>query len=600
LGDIFSASDLRSKKSPQVFLFKDEEMINNPAKNKRQPLPVGFSDFRKLRENGYYYIDKSLFIRDVTNASAEVLLIPRPRRFGKTLNLSMLRYFYEKSDEESRSLFDGLKICDDEVFERDHGKYPVIFLTFKDAKENDWNILFEGLQGIISREVERHCEILKWKGISGTSRKLLESILDGTASKREYQDSLLVLSSQLSSYYNKQTVILIDEYDTPFYSAYIHGFYEEMISFMRNLLSGGLKDNRHLFKGVITGILRVAKASVFSGLNNLGVYTLTDNEFDTAFGFTENEVKNLLKEYGFSDKYNEISDWYNGYRFGSEVIYNPWSVLNYISRKAKPLPYWINTADTEIIDRLATRGGKELREELDQLLQESGIITKPLYESISMKDLEKTDDLLWSFLLFSGYLKVTEQTGYEMCSMGIPNREVRIIYERLVRKWFSEKTVQNQLEDMLKGLEKGDMILFERMLRVIVMQVMSFHDFSGAPEKVYHALVLGMLVWLSDKYEIRSNRESGYGRYDIMLKPKNSLKHGIIIEFKRVFEDENDTPEKVLEDALKQIEEMEYSAELEASGIKNILKIAVAFRGKELWVKNIVTKGIRGFQNPQV
>ncbi len=550
---------------------------------KKKPLPIGYSDFKKLRESGYYYVDKSLFISEITNAPAEVLLIPRPRRFGKTLNLSMLRYFYEKSEQDRRSLFNGLAIRDDEVFEKHQGKYPVIFLTFKDIKGNNWDDMYEGLCGVISRETERHCEILEWDNISVTARNLLKSVLNSRASRREYEDSLLVLSGQLSRYHKKQAVILIDEYDTPIHAGYSHGYYEEVISFMRNFLSGGLKDNEHLFRGVITGILRVAKESVFSGLNNLGVYTLLNMEFNTAFGFTENEIKSLSDQYNLSACYDEISHWYNGYLFGNKIIYNPWSVLNYAaSRDRKPRPYWISTASTELIDQLATRGGRELREELGQLL-EYGTITKPVYDSIAMKDLEKRDDLLWSFLLFSGYLKATEQTGDETWKLRIPNHEVQIIYRSLIRNWFAEKTESNKVEEMLKALETGDVILFERMLETIVLQVMSYHDLGGSPEKVYHALVLGMLVWMSGKYEIRSNRESGYGRYDIMLKPKDLNRQGIIIEFKKVYK--NEKPEDVLKDALKQIEDRKYETELKAAGVKDVLKIAVAFRGKKLWVK---------------
>ncbi len=559
----------------------------NPAKKKKK-LPVGTSDFKKLRETGYYYVDKSLFAREITEASAEVLLIPRPRRFGKTLNLSMLRYFYEKSDENQGALFDGLAVRDDEVWSH-QGKYPVIFLTFKDIKGNTWDDLYEGLRWIISREVERHSEILKQDEISATARNHLVEIINGRASRRLYENSLLILSEQLKRCHNKRVVILLDEYDTPIHSGYLSGCYNEIISFMRNFLSGGLKDNENLFRGVVTGILRVAKESVFSGLNNLGVYTLLSPTFSDSFGFTEAEVRTVLEDCGMSDLYDKISYWYNGYQFGKTVIYNPWSVANCLDNQGDPRPYWVNTADSTLIDRLVTKGGSELREEIGCLL-EGGTVTKPVYDSIVMKDLEKRDDLLWSFMLFSGYLKFTHKSSrrnyYEL---EIPNEEVHIVYEEMIERWFAEKIGLNQLEEMLKALGYGDVNLFERLLREIVLQVMSYHDLSGSPEKVYHALVLGMLVWLSDKYEIRSNRESGYGRYDLMLKPKEPGRQGIVIEFKKVYE--NDTPEEVLDAALKQIEDKKYAAELEASGIKDILKLAVAFQGKELWVKQENTSG---------
>ncbi|MCP4347288.1 MAG: AAA family ATPase [Desulfobacterales bacterium] len=550
----------------------------------KKKLPIGYSDFRELREGNRYYIDKSLFIKEITEAGAKVLLIPRPRRFGKTLNLSMLRYFYEKSGEDRHSLFDGLALRNDEVFEKHHGKYPVIFLTFKDVKSRNWDECMENLKSVVYDEYARHRYVADSSILFPEEKTYIRRILEGNAGKTDYERSLRNLSSYLRRFYKEQAVILVDEYDTPIHSGYVHGYYEEITSFMRNLLSGGMKDNEHLFKSVVTGILRVAKESIFSGLNNLDVFTLLDEEFNSSFGFTDEEVRLLLKDYGLSDRYDEVSKWYNGYLFGGEIIYNPWSVLSYVNRKsAKARPYWVNTADTGMIDDLATRGGRELREELGHLLE--GAITKTVYDNIVMRDLDKRDDLLWSFLLFSGYLKLAgeaERRGHYR--LEIPNEEVRTVYEEMIERWFAEKVEPNRLETMLKALEDGNVKLFEQILREVVLQIMSYHDFSGAPEKVYHALVTGMLVWMSGKYEIRSNRESGYGRYDLMLKPKDTSKQGIIIEFKKVYED--DSPEDVLEEALKQIEDKKYIAELEGSGIKNILKIAVVFRGKELWVKN--------------
>jgi len=553
----------------------------------RKRLPIGLSDFRELRKNDCHYTDKSLLIRDVIGAYDKVLLFPRPRRFGKTLNLSMLRYFFEKSDEDRSTLFDGLAVRDDPVFGAHQGKYPVIRMTFKDMKELSWEPLFRRISNLVRDEFLRHEYLLGSDSLRDPERRYFESVLEDRAMPADYGDALRYLSDFLHRHHNKQVVILIDEYDTPLHAGYAKGYYEEIISFLRNFLSGGLKDNEHLFRGVVTGILRVAKESVFSGLNNLGVYTILEEEFCTAFGFTETEVRHLLDAYDLSDRWEEVSHWYDGYLFGDTVIFNPWSVLNYVARKGKKArPYWVNTASTEIIDNLATRGGRELREEVGTLL-EGGSITKPVYDSIVMRDLEKWDDLLWSFLVFSGYLKAAEQTDVETYRLEIPNHEVRIIYQKMVRGWFAEKTDSNQLEEMLMALETGDVRLFGRMLRRIVTQVMSYHDLAGEPEKVYHALVLGMLVWMSGKYEIRSNRESGYGRYDLMLKPKDVSRQGIIIEFKKVDEEDEDkeTPETALEHALEQIEARQYAAELEAAGIRDILKLAIAFRGKELWVR---------------
>lgn len=560
--------------------------MNSKPEIMRKRLPVGISDFKKLRKADTQYVDKSEFIWEIIDAAAEVILLPRPRRFGKTLNLSMLRYFLEKSDEDHRTLFDGLKIREHECFDRHQGKYPVIWLTFKDLKTSSWEDMLQALKGHILNEIERHYPTIREVNVPGTALMLrnLEDAMAGNAPDRVFEDSLLYLTTLLSHACENKPVVLIDEYDTPLHAGYQGGFYENVIRFIRNFLSGGLKDNPHISKGVITGILRVAKESVFSGLNNLGVYTLLNKRFTESFGFTESEVKKLLKEYGMADRHEEVSQWYNGYRFGNTIIYNPWSVLSYVDNEGEAEPYWSNTADASMIERLATRGGKEIREEIGKLL-EGETIERPIYETLVMKDLDRRDDLIWSFLLFSGYLKTTGDAVYRnLYPLTIPNEEVKIMYEEMVIRWFSEKTEANLLLDMIRALEKKDIPLFESHLRRIVKQVMSYHDFGGESEKVYHALVLGMLVWMSGQYDIRSNRESGMGRFDLMLKPKNFSERGIILEFKIVESSAENAHEQVLKDALQQIEEKSYVTELEAAGITEVLKIAVAFRGKELWV----------------
>ncbi len=552
---------------------------------KKQPLPIGVSDFRKMITGGYYYIDKTGFIRDIIETSAEVILLPRPRRFGKTLNMSMLHHFFEKGDADAGKLFDGLAIENTACFKMHQGKFPVIFMTFKDVKEPSWEMCRAKMFNQIGKLFKTHKAAFACAELDELDRKFARRIMAGEAGQAEYEDALRYLSEMLHACAKSPAVILIDEYDTPLHAGVDKGYYEEIIGFMRNFLSGGLKDNPHLFKGILTGILRVAKESIFSGLNNLGVYTILVEEFNDSFGFTEDDVRRLLSDYDISDRFDETAQWYDGYLFGGNVIYNPWSLVNYVNSKSKkPVPYWINTGDTGIIDRLATRGGKEIREEIGRLL-EGKTIERPVYDTIVLRDMDLRDDLLWSFLLFSGYLKPIRQIDYEKWELDIPNLEVRLSYRNLVRRWFSTKVEQNFLEDMLRSLEGGDAALFERLLRKIVTQVMSYHDFSGAPEKVYHALVLGMLVWMSGKYDIRSNRESGWGRYDIMLNPKDGRGTGIVIEFKLVDGEGPDAHEKVLEEALKQIEDRGYETELTAAGITDILKIAVAFRGKELWVK---------------
>ncbi len=557
-------------------------------------LAVGQSDFSEFRKVGAYYIDKSLFIRDVIMCDFQALLLPRPRRFGKTLNLSMLRYFFENSQEPRSKLFDGLAVRDDSVFHQHQGKYPVIYLTFKDVKNPRWSDCMKNIQHVIYKEYARHRELLASDVLFPEEKAYFQKILEERAETTDYEHALERLSGYLMRNTKTKVVILIDEYDTPIQAGYVNGYYDEVISFMRNFLSGGLKDNKDLFKGVLTGILRVSKESIFSGLNNLGIYTLLVQEFNTAFGFTEEDVRTLLRDYGLAERYDEVAYWYNGYLFGGEEIYNPWSVVNYVvSQEHEPKGYWINTGSTDILESLITRGGRELRQELGQLI-EGETITKSIYENIVMRDIEKQDHLVWSFLLFSGYLKCTDQVvrknRYELA---IPNEEVKEVYENLIERWFEGKVDLTQLENMLQALRDGRVETFEHTLRQVVTEIMSYHDLSGEAEKVYQALVLGMLVWLSGSYEIRTNRESGLGRYDIMLKPRTShqkgnippapLQRGIILEFKQVYEHEK--PETVLKRAMKQIEEQQYRTELETAGIHDIVQIAVAFRGKEMWLK---------------
>ncbi len=558
--------------------------MENTAKNR--PMPTGISDFRKLITGGYYYVDKSDFIREVIETGTEVILLPRPRRFGKTLNMDMLKNFFEKDREDAKDLFRGLSIEKEKCFVLHQGKYPVISMTFKDVKESSWERCYEKISLMIRKLYNEHAPSLSECALSDLDREIITRILEGKASQSEYEEGLRHLSHMLHTCTGQPPVILIDEYDTPLHAGYLRGYYEQVIGFMRNFLSGGLKDNPHLFKGVLTGILRVAKESIFSGLNNLTVYSVLTSEFSEFFGFTDAEVRQMLSDYDIADHYDEISEWYDGYLFGGLTVYNPWSVISYVnSRNRKALPYWINTGDTSMLDRLATKDGKELREDIGRLL-EGQTVEQPVYESIVMRDLDLRDDLLWSFLLFSGYLKPIRQIDDETWELGIPNKEVYLSYREMVRRWFAVKVEQNCLADMIRGLETGDAVLFERVLRKVVMQIMSCHDFSGAPEKVYHALVLGMLVWMAGKYEIRSNRESGYGRFDIMLKPKDIRKTGIVIEFKIVDGSGAEDYKEVLEDALKQIQDRKYATELTAAGVTEILEIAVAFRGKELWVKH--------------
>jgi RNAse (barnase) inhibitor barstar len=549
---------------------------------------IGESDFKIIRQSCAYYVDKSLFIEEVLTSPYKIILLTRPRRFGKTLNLSLLYHFLRKRETNESALFDGLAIQSSEIFDAHFSKYPLIYLTFKDIKTKTFHSALNKISFLIQCVIEKYPYLLTWDKLSLSASQMFERISYHRATLEDYEDSLKVLCEQLALYHNMPVVILTDEYDTPIHTAYTNGYYDEMIGFMRNLLSGAYKDNSSLFRGVITGTLRIAKESIFTGLNNLGVFTLLDDEFEEYFGFTISEVKKLLNDFQLVDYYDDIIKWYDGYIFGNNTILNPWSVMSFIAQRKKRFkPYWLNTASMEMIEEALTPNQQTLRDELYDLIKGQTII-KPIYDNIVFSDLKnKKSNLLWSFLLHSGYLTVFDEVESQMRQkfhIQIPNCEVRMMYYELVEKWIKNHVDLGQLELLLTSLKKGDIHLFEKKLSSICKEIMSFHDFAGTPEKVYHALVLGMLVWLSDDYEIRSNRESGYGRYDIIFKPKDLNNQGIIIEFKMI--DKETNADDILNAALKQIDEKQYDTELKAAGVDDILKIAVGFTGKAVFLKH--------------
>ncbi|MDQ1354437.1 MAG: hypothetical protein QG657_4746 [Acidobacteriota bacterium] len=580
---------------------------------KMKKLPIGISDFKDIVTGNYYYVDKTLFIKEIIDSGDKILLIPRPRRFGKTLNLSMLGYFYDCCpmawEPESNSqasapdkvtpspgafkhLFDSLAISRaGQVYMDKMGNYPVIFLSFKNIKELDWETSYRKIKKLIRSEFARHCYLMESKKMMPFELDYFQQILDLKGDREDYENSLESLLIFLSRFYNRRAVILIDEYDAPIHAGFNYGFYDEVINFMRNFLGGGLKDtDQYLEKGILTGIMRIARESIFSGLNNPGVYTLLASKFSNHFGFTEEEVKTMLEDFQVSHLYDQVQLWYNGYLFGGKVIYNPWSIINFLNDEEKKLkPYWINTSDNQIVDSLLSREGKELKEDLEQLIRGESI-EKAIEENIILKEVANREDLLWSFLLMGGYLKqtserfdgVSEKTYY---SLAIPNKEVRATYTGIIDRYFSTKIENKKLEIMLKALIDGDIKLFEKMLKMIVLAVFSYHDFGNEPEKVYHALVAGLLIWISNTHEVKSNRESGYGRYDIMIIPKDCTKIGYVIEFKSVDKDANETVETAVEAAMAQIEAKQYETELVERGIKHIKKLAIVFSGKEVFVR---------------
>ncbi|AWI05760.1 AAA family ATPase [Clostridium drakei] len=552
-------------------------------------ISIGITDFKEIINNNYYLVDKSLFIKEIMEDGSKVLLLPRPRRFGKTINMSMLKYFFEKTDEDNSFLFKELYIykCKD-VMEK-QGKYPVIYLTFKDEKYLSWKDCKSGMKFVIGNEFKRHKYLLESNIMDYEEKETYKDIMNLKADDIYYHKSLLSLSMYLSKYYNKKAVIIIDEYDVPIQGGYTGDYYEDIISFMRNFLSGGLKDNIYLEKAILTGILRVAKESIFSGLNNLNVYSILKNKYSSYFGFSEVEIEEIFKYYEVEFKLDEVKSWYNGYVFGENVIYNPWSILNYVNNYEEGLqPYWINTSSNDLVKSLITKGGHQLKSELEDLIQDKSI-TKEINENIEMKEIDKSTENVWSFLLLSGYLKTVKKTrkpdGRLVCELAIPNIEVKYLYNEIIMSWFRESINNDEFNFMLNSLINGDIKTFGKILKKFVLSSVSYFDISGQEsEKVYHAFVLGMLIALSEDYEVKSNRESGYGRYDVMIIQKDKNKIGIIMEFKKVDRDDEEDLKKAAEEGLKQIRKRKYKQELIAREIKNIIEIGVAFEGKDVMV----------------
>lgn len=551
-------------------------------------IPIGISDFKEIIKDNYYYIDKSLFIKDIIEDGSKVILIPRPRRFGKTLNMSLLKYFFDITENDNGNLFRGLKIEEHKGIMENQGKYPVIFLTFKDVHEDSFNFCLEKIMNVVSLEYGRFRFLLESDVLGEDEKNYYRKILFKQGSQIDYELSLYNLTRFLRNFYGNKVIILIDEYDVPIQEGYFQDYYDKITKFMRNFLSAGLKDNQHLQKAVLTGILRVAKESIFSGLNNLEVCSLLNNQYSEYFGFLEWEVKEICKYYEVSHAIDDIKKWYDGYVFGNNVIYNPWSILNYVKNHDSGFkPYWVNTAENSLIKMLLAKGNEELKKELESLIRGEELI-KPINENIVMSEVDNNTSNVWSFLLFSGYLKAEYQElkeGITYCSLKLPNMEVKVLYNQLVLSWFQDNAGGHKYTLMLNSLISGDLETFEDILSEFVIKTASYFDIDKESEKFYHAFVLGILISLSDKYEIKSNRESGFGRYDIMMIPKDKSCKGIIIEFKKVNERRKETLESAVELALKQIKDKKYGQELIKMGVDNISEIAIAFQGKEVLVK---------------
>lgn len=555
--------------------------------NERKTIPIGIEDFQEMINRNCYLVDKTMLIKDILDTGAKVTLFTRPRRFGKTLNMSMLRRYFEITEEDNSYLFDGMKISEAGGKYRQYmGKYPVISISLKSMKQPTWEEALERFKSLIVREFERHDTILSSEKLKPLQRKQFFDIYNGTANDSIYSESLKILSDCLNTVYEKKVIVLIDEYDVPLENAYFNGFYDKMIGLIRSVFESALKTNASLEFAVLTGCLRISKESIFTGLNNLKVNSIRFEEFSSYFGFTESEVKNLTEYYEIGDKFEEIKDWYDGYRFGTTEIYNPWSVLNYIQTaitmpEAPPEPYWSNTSSNSIIHKLITESEITVRDMIEELMNGESI-SVPIYEDTVYADVDVNKDSIWSFLLFTGYLKIinSKNIGNIMyADLVIPNIEVRTIYQRTIIQWFKEKVSADPRQELFEALINEDIEKIEDILCNWLDETISYHD---EREQFYHGFLAGLLSGFRG-YTLKSNRESGDGRLDLMLMERRKRELAVVIEVKdtKKFND----LEKLCDEGLAQIEKLRYESELKQDGYKKVLKYGIAFCQKSCMVK---------------
>lgn len=555
---------------------------DNAILSPKKPLPIGVSDFKSATTN-YYYVDKTLLIRDFLNAIPMVSLFTRPRRFGKTLNMDMLRVFFEKTSDNTSIYFKDKYIwqCGD-YYTKHQGQYPVIFLSFKDVKCSSWQETFQKISKLISLEFMRHDELESSFVLSSYEKEQYHRFASENINEVDCQMGLQLLSLLLHKHYNKECVIIVDEYDTPIQQGHLCDFYNEIVDFMRNFFSGGLKDNPHLAFGFLTGILRVAKESIFSGMNNLKTNSILDNSYSSYFGFTNEEVKDMLVYYEYEDKYQEILKWYDGYRFGNTEIFNPWSVINYISDQCFPKAFWQSTGSNDIIGEIIGTATPEITENLYKLFC-GNTITTYVDTSVIYPEVQNNPYSIYSFLLVAGYLKVAaiypQNDGNYMCDVAIPNKEILYVYEKEVLNRTNQNNVSISIHQAIfsKDTRKLQSLLEDFMLKSISMM-------DGANEAFYHGMMLGLCAVLGSQYKVRSNRESGLGRFDVELLPMMQGIPGFIFEFKHT-KDINVDLDSLANSALRQIDDMKYDTELKDFGVKNIVKIGIAFRQKSAVVK---------------
>ena len=549
-------------------------------------IAIGISDFKMLRLRKNYYIDKTMYIKHIIDNQAGVILITRPRRFGKTLNMSMLKYYFDNTAKDSKELFEGLKIMEQgKEYTSKLEYYPVIYLTLKDAGLMSYDLMITQLKTIMMELYYEHKYLLEGEMPEG-ERTIFNKILSANANDVDLINSVKMLSKLLNQYFEKPVILLIDEYDVPLQNAYVEGYYDEAVKFFKTFYGTTFKDNPYLEKTVLTGVSRVAKESIFSGANNFKVFTILDDEFAEDFGITEEEMNKIIQDFNLEDDKEEIKKWYDGYTIGNRAgIYNPWSILNYLTDR-KLIPYWVNTSSNDLI-KLILKNSITVKEKIERLLRNEEIEVPINLETIIV-GIENDEDNIWGLMLQTGYLKITEvvDLALHIYKVKIPNYEINILFQQIIHGWFRNKVPGEDLRTILKDLVTLDFKNFEYKFKELVKEMFSFMDVGkNTAENFYHAFVLGMLVGLKDTYYVNSNRESGLGRYDIMLEPKDKNGNSFIMEFKLYNEDKEESIEEIIENAKKQIEEKGYETRLKERGFTNITKMIFAFKGKEVRMK---------------
>jgi len=567
-------------------------------------LNLGHSDFKDIIQNNNYFVDKTLFIEEVIKAQKAVLLFPRPRRFGKTLNLSMLRYFFDKNEPENEKLFKDLKIWQSDDKVKEHCcKYPVIYLSFKDAKADTWERTFNHIKLEISNAYKAHRYLQEGDVLFDDEKETFAKLINRKADEFDCEISLMQLCEYLQRYHNQKVVVLIDEYDAPIQVGY-DKFYKEVISFMRNFLSGAFKDNSNLYKGVITGILKISKESIFSGLNNIDTYSVFNYDFADKFGFTEKEIKEILIDFKLNTNHEQVKKWYNGYRFGqTENIYNPWSILSYVTKHKEGLqPFWTKTSTNELIKKeIKKKDAQEIRQEISKLINNQ-TVKKDIEDNFVFPDIDTKKDLFWSLLIYSGYLTSVSKVSRKRYELKIPNYELKTVFQDTIIEWINIdlKIQKTLLENTTEYLITNQIEKFENGFRKIMGDTFSYYDTTKINEYVYHSYILGLLAIIGDDYIIKSNKESGEGRYDIMLIPHDRTKYGIVIEIKQIEKQKKKEQNKdfykrineQIEIAENQIDKNKYYKELIDSKIteEKIIKVPIVFAGKEAYVLQIKEK----------